>query len=76
LRRIGGVSQKMLTQTLKDLEFNGLVIRTDHGTVPPQVDYRLSALGRSLSQTLVALDRWAEKHHADLEHARTRFGDR
>jgi len=76
MRRIGGVSQKMLTQTLKDLEYNGLVIRTDHQTVPPHVEYRLSPLGRSLSQTLIALDRWAEKHHGDLETARARFAAR
>ena len=73
LRRIGGVSQKMLTQTLKDLEYNGLVIRTDHKTVPPHVEYRLSPLGRSLSQTLLALDNWAEKHHGDLTAARERY---
>jgi len=73
LRRIGGVSQKMLTQTLKDLEYNGLVIRTDHRTVPPRVEYRLSPLGRSLSQTLVALDNWAEKHHGDLAAARQHY---
>jgi DNA-binding HxlR family transcriptional regulator len=76
MRRIGGVSQKMLTQTLKDLEYNGLVIRTDHQTVPPHVEYRLSPLGRSLSQTLIALDHWAEKHHGDLETARARFAAR
>jgi DNA-binding HxlR family transcriptional regulator len=73
MRRVGGVSQKMLTQTLKELECNGLVIRTDHQTVPPHVEYRLSPLGRSLSQTLIALDHWAEKHHGDLAAARTRF---
>jgi DNA-binding HxlR family transcriptional regulator len=73
LRRIGGVSQKMLTQTLKELEYNGLVIRTDHQTVPPHVEYKLSPLGRSLSQTLVALDNWAEKHHGDLAAARERY---
>jgi DNA-binding HxlR family transcriptional regulator len=73
LRRVGGVSQKMLTQTLKDLEYNGLVIRTDHKTVPPHVEYKLSALGRSLSLALVALDNWAEKHHGDLATARQRY---
>ncbi|MCG7507007.1 winged helix-turn-helix transcriptional regulator [Mesorhizobium retamae] len=73
LRKIGGISQKMLTQTLKDLERNGLVIRHDMQTVPPHVEYRLSALGNSLSEALIALDRWAERHSGDLDAARERF---
>ena len=66
LRKVGGVSQKMLTQTLRELEQNGLVIREDCRTVPPRVGYRLSELGKSLSKTLIAVDRWAEAHHAQL----------
>ncbi|HEV2503332.1 MAG TPA: helix-turn-helix domain-containing protein [Mesorhizobium sp.] len=73
LRKIGGISQKMLTQTLKDLERNGLVIRQDMQTVPPHVEYRLSALGSSLSEALITLDRWAERHSGDLDAARERF---
>ncbi|SMC29443.1 transcriptional regulator, HxlR family [Andreprevotia lacus DSM 23236] len=73
LRQIGGISQKMLTQTLRDLERNGLVIRTDHHTVPPHVEYHLSSLGLSLSATLAALDRWAEAHAAALQGAQRRF---
>lgn len=73
LRKIGGISQKMLTQTLKDLERNGLVIRKDMQTVPPHVEYRLSALGSSLSEALITLDRWAERHSGDLDAARERF---
>lgn len=73
LRKIGGISQKMLTQTLKDLERNGLVIRQDMQTVPPHVEYRLSALGNSLSEALITLDRWAERHSGDLDAARERF---
>lgn len=73
LRKIGGISQKMLTQTLKDLERNGLVIRHDRQTVPPHVEYRLSALGSSLSEALITLDRWAERHSGDLDAARERF---
>lgn len=72
LRRIGGISQKMLTQTLKDLERNGLVERHDLRTVPPHVEYRLSALGSSLSDTLIALDRWAERNFPELDAARAR----
>ena len=66
LRRIGGISQKMLTQTLRDLERAGLVLRIDHKTVPPQVEYGLTPLGRSLSKTLTVLDRWVEKHQTEL----------
>ena len=74
LRRIGGVSQKMLTQTLRDLEINGLVIREDCRAVPPHVEYRLSPLGRSLSDALAVLDRWAERNFAEIDAARARHG--
>ncbi|MBV7472662.1 helix-turn-helix transcriptional regulator [Pseudoxanthomonas sp. PXM05] len=70
LRRIDGVSQKVLTQNLRELERSGLIERIDHGTVPPSVEYRLTDLGRSLDRTLVGLDRWAERHHAALAEAR------
>lgn len=73
LRKIGGVSQKMLTQTLRELEQNGLVVRQDMQTVPPHVEYRLSPLGASLSRTLAVLDRWAERHFPELDAARERF---
>ena len=73
LRHVGGVSQKMLTQTLKELERNGLVLREDRQTVPPHVEYRLSPLGRSLSTALITLDRWAEQNFPALDAARERF---
>ncbi|MBO1016012.1 helix-turn-helix transcriptional regulator [Achromobacter sp. SD115] len=69
LRRLDGISQKVMTQTLRELERHGLVLREDLGTVPPHVSYRLSELGRSLNVALVALDRWAEQHHAALDAA-------
>lgn len=72
LRRVGGISQKMLTQTLRDLELNGLVLREDRQTVPPHVEYRLSPLGLSLSKTLIAVDRWAEANHAQIDALRQR----
>jgi DNA-binding HxlR family transcriptional regulator len=62
LRRIGGISQKVLTQTLRELQRNGLVERCPLDTVPPQVEYRLTPLGRSLSEVLLAVDRWVETH--------------
>ena len=68
-RRVGGVSQKMLTQTLRELEDNGLVQRHDHGTAAPHVEYRLTPLGRSLSEVLLAVDRWVETHHEQLRPA-------
>ncbi|NVD37579.1 helix-turn-helix transcriptional regulator [Ensifer sp. HO-A22] len=73
MRRLGDVSQKMLTQTLKELERNGLVIREDRKTVPPHVVYSLSPVGRSLSETLLVLDRWAETHFGALDAARERY---
>ena len=73
LRKIGGISQKMLTQTLKELERNGLVVREDRQTKPPHVEYRLSQLGSSLSETLTVLDRWAERHFPKLDAARERY---
>lgn len=73
LRRIGGISQKMLTQTLRELERNGLVERHDLSTKPRQVEYRLSGLGASLGQTLATLDRWAQSHFPALDEARERY---
>ncbi|WP_461534910.1 winged helix-turn-helix transcriptional regulator [Spongorhabdus nitratireducens] len=58
LRKIEGISQKMLTQTLKELESHGLVSRTDYLQVPPKVDYRLTDLGRSLLSLIAAIDNW------------------
>ncbi|CAD6550938.1 winged helix-turn-helix transcriptional regulator [Paraburkholderia sabiae] len=73
LRKIGGISQKVLSQTLRELERNGLVIRDVRGTKPLHVEYRLSALGVSLSDALVTLDRWAETHGGALDAARERY---
>lgn len=76
LQRIEGVSQKVLTQNLRELERNGLIERIDHGTVPPSVEYRLSALGHSLDRTLTGLDRWAEQHKAALLEAQAQHDAR
>jgi DNA-binding HxlR family transcriptional regulator len=59
---IGGISQKMLTQTLRELEQHGLVARVDHGEMPPRVDYSLTQLGASLLETLGGICVWAERH--------------
>lgn len=73
MRLIGGVSQKMLTQTLRELERNGLVNRIDHREVPPRVDYELTELGRSLSDLMRKLDGWAEANLAEVLKARAAF---
>src|SRR5262245_42006955 len=69
-RAIGGVSQKMLTQTLRTLEHDLLVQRTSYPIVPPRVDYALTPLGRTLMVPLTALYRWTEKHLKKIQHAR------
>jgi len=59
---IGGISQKMLTQTLRELERNALVSRVDFGEIPPRVEYSLTPLGASLLDTLGAICVWAERN--------------
>jgi len=72
-RMIEGISQKMLTQTLRGLERDGLATRTVHAEVPPRVEYELTDLGRSLIAPLSALDAWAREHIAAVETARERY---
>jgi DNA-binding HxlR family transcriptional regulator len=67
LRRSLGASQKMLTQTLRDLERAGLVERTIHASVPPRVEYSLSKLGRTFVAPLNALCHWARRHSKELD---------
>jgi DNA-binding HxlR family transcriptional regulator len=71
-REIAGVSQKMLTQTLRSLENDGIVNRKIYPVVPPMVEYSLTPLGRSLIEPLEAICSWAEKHLPELEAARAR----
>jgi DNA-binding HxlR family transcriptional regulator len=71
-REIGGISQKMLTQTLRSLERDGLVQRTVHPVVPPKVEYSLTKLGRTLIDPLQGLCRWSEKHLGELQANRAR----
>lgn len=72
-RIIGGISQQMLTRTLKALERDGMVSRTVHPTVPPQVEYALTELGLSLSVPLRQLGSWAADHVAQIERNRLRY---
>ncbi|HYQ95295.1 MAG TPA: helix-turn-helix domain-containing protein [Burkholderiales bacterium] len=69
MRSIAGVSQKMLTQTLRNLERHGLIARRDYAEVPPRVEYALTPLGDSLAKTIVALDDWVIRNYSDLAKA-------
>jgi DNA-binding HxlR family transcriptional regulator len=72
-RMIGGISQRMLTLTLRGLERDGLVTRTVFPTIPPRVDYELTDLGRGLAEPVKALGQWAFEHLPEIERARTGF---
>lgn len=72
-RAIGGISQRMLTLTLRSLERDGLVTRTVHPTIPPRVDYELTKLGHTLRTPLVAVAEWARANRAAIDEARKIF---
>jgi len=69
-REVGGISQKMLTQTLRQLEEDGLVLRVVYPEVPPRTEYSLTELGQTLREPLGALCRWAVVHLPEVEKAR------
>jgi DNA-binding HxlR family transcriptional regulator len=75
-RAIDGISQRMLTLTLKELERDGLVTRTMYPTIPPRVDYELTQLGRNLMTPLRSLYDWAVKHRPAMLAARKRFAEK
>jgi DNA-binding HxlR family transcriptional regulator len=72
-RSIGGISQRMLTLTLRGLERDGLITRTVFPTIPPRVDYALTALGRDLLNPVSALGAWAIRNQAKIARAREQF---
>jgi DNA-binding HxlR family transcriptional regulator len=72
-RAVGGISQRMLTLTLRALERDGLLTRTVYPTIPPRVDYELTKLGRSLLEPVKGLSRWVLANRPALEEARRRF---
>jgi DNA-binding HxlR family transcriptional regulator len=71
--RVTGISQKMLTKTLRQLERDGLLTRYVHAVVPPRVDYKLTPLGESLGEAACTLWIWAEKHYERIAKARDAF---
>ncbi|OAN55468.1 winged helix-turn-helix transcriptional regulator [Sphingobium sp. TCM1] len=75
-RQVEGISQKMLTQTLRHMERDGLLTRTVHPVVPPRVDYALTPLGNSLSAAFCGVWVWAERHRETVEAARAAFDAR
>lgn len=72
-REISDISQRMLTQTLRDLQRDGLIARRVLPTVPPSVEYSLTDVGRSLLGPMSHLIGWAEQHHAEIKASRQRF---
>ena len=74
--RVGGVSQKMLTKTLRQLERDGLVTRRVHPVVPPRVDYKLTPLGESLGEAVCSIWVWAEKHVKAVARSRRAYDAR
>ncbi|WP_223624456.1 helix-turn-helix domain-containing protein [Microbacterium sp. EST19A] len=75
LKTVDGVSQRMLTVTLRQLERDGLVSRTVFPVIPPHVEYSLTDLGRSLNTTVTALVTWTESHQSDIAASRARYDE-
>lgn len=75
-REIGGISQKMLTQTLRGLERDGLVIRTVYPTIPPKVEYTLTELGRTLVKLVVGIKIWSEANIEEIMNAQNYYDNR
>ncbi|MFC6878160.1 MULTISPECIES: winged helix-turn-helix transcriptional regulator [Actinomadura] len=72
-RAVTGISQRMLTLTLRQLERDGLLTRTVHASVPPRVDYALTELGTTLLDSVVALGDWATSHRHEINHNRRHY---
>jgi DNA-binding HxlR family transcriptional regulator len=75
-QRIPGISQRMLTLTLRHLERDGLVERTVFAEVPPRVEYALTTMGRTLIEPAVALAKWAIEHNPDIEVSQQAYDSR
>ena len=75
-RSTGGISQQMLTRTLRSLERDGIVTRTIFPTSPPRVEYRLTELGNAMSEPVLAFGRWVQEHLAEVDAARQQYDQR
>ncbi|WP_328364968.1 helix-turn-helix transcriptional regulator [Streptomyces sp. NBC_00445] len=75
-RKLEGVSEKMLTQTFRALQRDGLVRRTIHPEIPPRVEYEITELGATLREPLVALKNWSISHMSDVMEARAAYDSR
>ncbi|MFD0357158.1 winged helix-turn-helix transcriptional regulator [Streptomyces sp. NPDC127110] len=74
-REVGGVSEKMLAQTLRTLERDGFVLRHAHPVIPPHVDYSLTELGREAAEQVWALARWTERRTGEVQRARAEYDE-
>lgn len=74
--QVPGISYKMLAQTLRSMEREGLVARTVHPVIPPKVEYKLTGLGLSLGAAFCGVWMWAERHLEEVERARAAFDER
>ena len=72
-RLVGGISQKMLTKTLRQMECDGLITRKVHPVIPPHVDYTMTEIGHELTAAFCGVWVWAETYHAQVEAARAAF---
>lgn len=72
-RKVNGISQKMLTQTLRDLERNGIVQRISFAEVPPRVEYKLTRRGHSLSELIVQIEHWVTNHYERIKETQRTF---
>lgn len=75
-RSIEGISQKMLTQTLRELERSGVLERISYPEVPPRVEYQLTALGQTLSRLVLQLEGWVVEHYTEIRIAQSDFDER
>ena len=75
-RKVGEISQKMLTKTLRQMEEDGLVERVVHPVIPPHVDYSLTPMGRSLGGAFCGVWMWAAEHREEIEASRRAFAER
>jgi len=73
---VDGISQKMLTKTVRQMESDGLITRTVYPVIPPRVEYELTELGRSLGEAFCGVWVWAEKYHKRIQKARAVFHEK